>query len=85
VDRQGIDLLTAPATSTKPLTIDDKALAAVDGEWRTAREIFAVVDEGAPVSVRHALVRLADAGLVDRRSDPHHSGEIARYRICGAA
>lgn len=83
MDRQGIDLLTAPATSTRPLTIDDKALAAVDGEWRTAREIFACVGEGAISSFRCAMARLADTGMVDRRSDPHPSGEVARYRACG--
>ncbi len=32
---------------TKPPTIEDKALAAVDREWRTAREIYAILDEGA--------------------------------------
>lgn len=36
---------------TKPLIIDDKVLAAVDREWRTALEIFAILDEGAFASV----------------------------------
>jgi predicted transcriptional regulator len=63
-----------------PPTISDKALAAVDGEWRTAREIFARIDEGAPVTVKTTLVRLAEAGLVERRYDPHRNQEIARYR-----
>jgi hypothetical protein len=49
----------------RPPTIVDKALAAVDGEWRTVREIFATVDEGAEGSVRDALIRLAGAGRVD--------------------
>jgi hypothetical protein len=30
----------------KPPTIDDKALAAVDRGWRSAREIHAILDEG---------------------------------------
>jgi len=29
----------------KPPTIDDKALAAVDSEWRTAREIYSILDQ----------------------------------------
>src|ERR1700683_4061068 len=48
----------------KPPSINDKALAAVDREWRTAREIFAILDEGAYRSTVAALVRLADAGTV---------------------
>jgi hypothetical protein len=28
----------------KPPTISDKALAAVDSEWRTVREVFAILD-----------------------------------------
>jgi hypothetical protein len=42
----------------KPLTINDKALAAVASEWRTAREIFAILDEGAHRSTVAALVGL---------------------------
>jgi hypothetical protein len=38
-------------------TISDKALAAVDSEWRTAREVFAILDEGAYQSTVAALVR----------------------------
>jgi hypothetical protein len=72
-------------TLEKPPTIDDKALAAVDGQWRTAREIFRLVDEGAFSSFRCALARLADAGMIECRRDPHASGEIARYRVRGAA
>jgi hypothetical protein len=73
--------MTAPAsTSTRPPTIDDKVLAVVDEQWRTAREIFAAVDEGAPVSVRHALTRLANAGRVERSYSPDRNGEITRYR-----
>jgi hypothetical protein len=41
----------------KPPTISDKALAAVDSEWRTAREVFAILDEGAYRSTVAALVR----------------------------
>jgi hypothetical protein len=42
----------------KPPTINDKALAAVASEWRTAREIFAILDEGAHRSTVAALVGL---------------------------
>jgi hypothetical protein len=66
---------------TKLPSIDDKALAAVNGEWRTAREIFAIIDEGAFISTRTALARLANAGLIDRRKEPRQHWEIARYRI----
>ena len=42
----------------KSLTINDKALAAVASEWRTAREMFAILDEGAHRSTVAALVGL---------------------------
>ena len=64
----------------KPPTIDDKALAAVDGEWRTAREIYAILDEGAFVSTIAALTRLVKAGKVDRRHDPYRDVQVSRYR-----
>jgi hypothetical protein len=55
-------------------------LAAVDGEWRTAREIFAIFDEGAYRSTVAALVRLADAGMIERRHDSYRNMKVARYR-----
>ena len=67
----------------KPASIDDKTLSAVDHEWRTAREIFGLVDEGASISVAMALNRLVTVGKVNRRYDPHNNnlnGKIARYR-----
>jgi hypothetical protein len=64
----------------KPPTIDDRAQAAVDSEWRTAREIFAIVDKGAFVSTVAALIRLADAGKIERRHDPSRNAKILRYR-----
>jgi hypothetical protein len=64
----------------KPSTINDKALAAVDGEWRTAREIFAILDEGAYRSTVAALVRLAHAGTIGRRHDSYRNMKVARYR-----
>jgi hypothetical protein len=64
----------------KPPTIDDRAQAAVNGEWRTAREIFAIVDQGAFVSTAAALIRLANAGRIERRQDPHRNATILRYR-----
>jgi hypothetical protein len=65
----------------KPPTIDDKALAAVDCEWRTAREIYAIIDEGAFVSTVTALIRLADPGKIERRHNPYRNARVARYRI----
>jgi hypothetical protein len=66
---------------TKPATIDDKALAAVDDEWRTAREIFALLAVGHTVSgTRGALIVLANTGKIERRYDTRQAGVIARYR-----
>jgi hypothetical protein len=64
----------------KPPIINDKALAAVDSEWRTAREIFAILDEGAYRSTVAALVRLADAGTIERRYDLYRNMKVARNR-----
>jgi hypothetical protein len=63
----------------KPPTIDDKALAAVDRDWRTAREIYAIIDEGAFASTVAALIRLADAGI-ERRHHPYRNVKVSRYR-----
>ena len=65
---------------TRPPTIDDKALAAVGSEWRTAREIYAILDEGAYNSTVAALTRLANAGTIARRLDPYRNVKIWRYR-----
>jgi hypothetical protein len=66
---------------TKLPTIDDKAFATVDCEWRTAREIFAILDEGAFSSTAGALIRLVAAGKVERRHDPYRNlQKITRYR-----
>jgi hypothetical protein len=64
----------------KPPTIDDKAFAVVDNEWRTAREIYAILDEGAFASTVAALIRLAAAGKVERRLDPFRNVKVTRYR-----
>jgi hypothetical protein len=65
----------------KPPTIGDRAQAAIDSEWRTAREIFAIVDQGAFVSTVAALIRLADAGKIKRRQDdPSRNAKVLRYR-----
>jgi hypothetical protein len=67
----------------KPPTIDDKALAAVDSEWRTAREMYSILDRGAFISTVAALARLVNAGKVDRRHDPNRNVKVslrARYR-----
>jgi hypothetical protein len=60
--------------------IDDKVIAVVGGEWRSAREIYAILDEGAFVTTSAALVRLADAGRIERRHDPCRNVKVARYR-----
>jgi hypothetical protein len=64
----------------KPPTIDDKALAAVDRDWRTAREIYPIIDESAFASTVAALIRLADAGKIERRHDPYRNVKVSRYR-----
>jgi hypothetical protein len=64
----------------KPPTIDDKALAAVDREWRTAREIYTIVDEGAFISTVAELTRLVNAGKIERRHDPYRNVTVSRYR-----
>jgi hypothetical protein len=64
----------------KPPTIDDRAQAAVNSEWRTAREIYEIIDQGAFVSTAAALVRLADAGRIQRRHDSHRKAKVVRYR-----
>jgi hypothetical protein len=65
---------------SKPPMIDDKAIAVVDGEWRSAREIYAILDEGAFVTTAAALVRLAEAGRIERRHDPYRNVKVVRYR-----
>jgi hypothetical protein len=64
----------------KPPTIDDKALAAVDSDWRTAREIYAILSEGAFISTVAALTRLVSAGKIERRYDPYRNVKVSRYR-----
>ncbi len=65
---------------TKPPTINDKALTALDREWRTAREIYAILDEGAFISTVAALTRLVNGGKIERRHDPYRNVKISRYR-----
>lgn len=64
----------------RPANIDEKLLAAVDGEWRTAAALHAIVGEGSPTTARSALIRLANARRIERRYDAHQNGQIARYR-----
>jgi hypothetical protein len=64
----------------KPPTIDDKPLAAVDSDWRTAREIYAILSEGAFISTVAALTRLVNAGKLERRHDPFRNVKVSRYR-----
>jgi hypothetical protein len=65
---------------SKAPIIDDKAIAVVDGEWRSAREIYAILDEGAFVTTAAALVRLANAGMIERRHDAYRNVKVMRYR-----
>jgi hypothetical protein len=65
---------------SKPPKIDDKAIAVVDDEWRSAREIYAILDEGAFVSTAAALTRLVNAGKIERRHDPYRNVKVSRYR-----
>jgi hypothetical protein len=62
-----------------PPTIDDKVLAAVDSEWRTAREIYGILDEGAFISTVAALTRLVNGGKTKRRHDPYRNVKVSRY------
>jgi hypothetical protein len=39
-----------------------------------------MLDEGAFVSTAAALVRLADAGRIERRHDPYRNVKVVRYR-----
>lgn len=70
----------AAAKLPRPPLVEERLLAVVDGEWRTAREIHARFDEGEVSTARGALGRLADAERVERRYDPHPTERIARYR-----
>lgn len=60
--------------------MDERILPVVDGEWRTAREIYAMFDQEGPEATRHALARLAAADKIERRYDPLGIGFISRYR-----
>jgi hypothetical protein len=62
----------------KPPVIDDKAIAVIDSEWRSAREIYAILDEGAFGTTSAALVRLAAAGRIERRHDPSRNVNVVR-------
>jgi hypothetical protein len=75
----------AIAKLPRPPLVEERLLAVVDGEWRTAREIYVLFGEGAFDGARNALVRLAHTGRVERCYSPLPTGQIARYRKSGAA
>lgn len=77
--------MTTAAKLPRPPLVEEKLLAVVDGEWRTAREIHALFDEGELSTARGALCRLANVERVERRYDPHPTEKIARYRKIEAA
>ena len=60
--------------------MDEKALAAVDDEWRSARQILDLVGEDALSTVRSALGRLVNIEAIERRYDVHRSKITALYR-----
>jgi hypothetical protein len=64
----------------RPPLMDERILPVVDGEWRTALEIYAVFGEEGPYATKNALARLARAGKIERRYDPLGIGFISRYR-----
>ena len=66
----------------RPPSMDDKALVAVDSEWRTAREIYEIIGEDALITVRalRSVSLVEHAGQIDRRYEPRQAGKIAFYR-----
>lgn len=69
----------------RPPLVEERLLAVVDGQWRTAREIYAMFGEGELSTARGALCRLANVDKIGRRYDPHPTERIARYRKLEAA
>jgi hypothetical protein len=64
----------------RPPLVEERLLAVVDGQWRTAREIHAMFDEGSLDTVRGALLNLAKAGKVEREQVAHPTQVFSRYR-----
>lgn len=64
----------------RPPLVEERLLAVVDGEWRTARGIYVLFGEGALDGTRNALVQLAGADRVERCYSPLPTGQIALYR-----
>lgn len=54
---------------------------AVDQRWRTARDIHVRVGCWGFISVRHALNKMADKGLIDVKSKAHRNGEVLEFRL----
>jgi hypothetical protein len=74
--------VSVPVTKlARPPLVEERLLAIVDGEWRTAREIYAIFDEGELSTIRSTLSRLANAEKIERRHDPHPNITISRYRL----
>lgn len=82
MDCEGTDVLTK---LPRPPLVEERLLAVVDGEWRTAREIYAIFDEGTWDHARRKLKQLASTGAIECSYDPKTPGEIARYRRISAA
>lgn len=85
VDQETLRLIDEALTAKlpRPPLMDERILPVVDGEWRTAREIYALFDQEGPHATRHALARLAAANKIERRYDHHQTGKISRFRRAG--
>lgn len=57
-----------------------EVLQALDGEWRTSRQVHARLGMWTPTTVRNMLLDLARAGAVDVTTRPTSSGFVRLYR-----
>lgn len=55
--------------------------AAIDREWRTARDIHSRVSCWDLHSIRKALANVTDDGSVEYRTLPHGNGLLKEYRL----
>ena len=67
------------------MRIDDAVRGAVDGEWRTSREIWDRHGYGAETSTSKQLNVLFEIGFLERDTQPRPNGPFAYvYRTKGA-
>lgn len=62
------------------MAVYDDTIQAVDGHWRTAREIHDRVGCWAFTSVHHALQTMSEANMIDAKYAPHRNGTVVRYK-----